>query len=90
MRRMMRIGSEGCARKIPDGAFTIAAGIHCASLNPALVQVPNSLRASYSSPSYSLLVRIGPSTFIFQPASETIEPVDPSAYSISSRINSFG
>ena len=63
---------------------------HRVSLNPGLSQPGISLRASYSSPSYSLLVRVGPSAVTFQSPSLTTRWRVPSAYSISSCSSNLG
>jgi len=66
-----RNGSAICAASTPAGAATMCAGAHLESSKPARFQPDCSMRASYSSPSYSLLARMGPALESFQVSSET-------------------
>ena len=74
-----RIGSIIWAASMPPGAATICGGCHFASSKPGLRSSRAfPCRASYSSPSYSLLARIGPSVVSFQVSSLTTCRLEPS------------
>ena len=68
-------------RSVPVGTAERRAAPHPESSYPGIVHRPSSMRASYSSPSYSLLARIGPAAVTFQLSSLTSLCVLPSAYS---------
>ena len=87
---MTRIGSPICADNSGEAGFTSWAGCQLESLNFGWHQPGISIRASYSSPSYSLLARMGPSAVSFQFSSLTICAVVPSVYSMFNCNSSFG
>ena len=62
----------------------------CPTLYTGLLQSPSSMRASYSSPSYSLLARIGPSVVSCQDWSLTISLTEPSLNSMRRFSSTFG
>ena len=68
-------------RSVPSGIATRSAFSQRLSSNPAEVHAPNSLRASYISPSYSLLERIAPSALSFHFESVEIVFLVPSSNS---------
>ena len=76
-----RSGSAICAASTPAGAPTACAASHLESSNPARLQPASSMRASYSSPSYSLLARMGPLVVSFQLSSLATDRRLPSSYS---------
>jgi len=85
-----RIGSIICERSAPPGAETTPAFSQPLSSYPGAAHPWSSMRASYSSPSYSLFVLIGPAFVSFQDSSLTTSLEVPSSNSIWSRRRSFG
>ena len=85
-----RIGSIICERSAPPGAETTPAFSQPLSSYPGAAHPWSSMRASYSSPSYSLFVLIGPAVVSFQDSSLTTSLEVPSSNSIWSRRRSFG
>jgi hypothetical protein len=66
-----RIGSIICERSAPPGAATTRAFSQALSSYPGRSPPGSSMRASYSSPSYSLFVLIGPAVVSFHDSSLT-------------------
>ena len=71
-----------CGVSTPVGISVRSAFAQLLSSYPGSVQPPNSIRASYSSPSYSLLARTGPLAVMRQFSSVTNRCCLPSVYSM--------
>ena len=84
-----RKGSAICATITPAGAATARAASHWVSLKPARLQPGISRRASYCSPSNSLLARMGPAVVSFHDGSLATVARVPSEYSSSSWTRGF-
>ena len=80
----------GCAWSLPPGSFMRSACFHAESSYCVVLHPVSSRRASYSSPSNSLLATMGPREVTRHEVSLTTASVVPSAYSISSRASSDG